>query len=88
MSDAEVFFDTNVVPYLLSADLAKAGRAEELLAVGGIISVQVPNECIAVASRMLRMRWPEIREVLAQVRQVCSVEPLTVDTHEQGMQVA
>ena len=88
MSGADVFFDTNVVLYLLSADLAKADRAEELLAEGGTISVQVLNECMSVASRKLRMPWPEIREVLAQVRQVCSVEPLTVDTHERGMEVA
>lgn len=88
MSGADIFFDTNVVLYLLSADLAKADRAEELLAAGGTISVQVLNECMAVASRKLRMPWPEIREVLAQVRLVCSVEPLTVDTHERGMHVA
>jgi hypothetical protein len=34
MSGGEDFFDTNVVLYLLSADTAKADRAEELLALG------------------------------------------------------
>jgi predicted nucleic acid-binding protein len=43
MSGADAFFDTNVVLYLLSADAAKADRAEELLAAGGTISVQVLN---------------------------------------------
>lgn len=88
MSGAEFFFDTNVILYLLSADAAKADRAEELLAIGGIISVQVLNEFAAAASRKLGMTWPEIREVLAQVRVVCPVEPVTVDTHDKALQVA
>jgi predicted nucleic acid-binding protein len=88
MSAAEVFFDTNVVLYLLSADTAKADRAEELLAAGGTISVQVLNEIVSVASRKLRMTWPEIAEVLAQVRAVCAVEPLSVQTHERGLELA
>ena len=88
MSGAEDFFDTNVVFYLLSADTAKADKAESLLASGGTISVQVLNEFVAVAVRKLRMPWTEIREVLAQVRAVCVVEPLTIETHERAMRIA
>lgn len=88
MSGGKPFFDTNVVLYLLSADQAKADRAEALLAEGGIISVQVLNEFAAVASRKLGMSWPEIREVLDQVRAVSSVEPLLVETHQRGLSVA
>ena len=88
MSAGEAFFDTNVLLYLLSADAAKADRAEELLAGGGVISVQVLNEFAAVASRKLRMPWPDINEVLTQVRAVCEVHALTIETHEQAMQLA
>lgn len=88
MSGAEAFFDTNVILYLLSADGAKADRAEELLAIGGVISVQVLNEFASVASRKLGMAWPEIREVLAQIRVVCPVAPLSVDTHDRALQIA
>lgn len=88
MSAGEDFFDTNVVLYLLSADTAKADRAEELLAVGGTISVQVLNEFVAVASRKLRMSWLEIREVLAQIRAVCAVEEVTIETHEGALRIA
>jgi len=88
MSGGEDFFDTNVVLYLLSADPAKADRAEELLAIGGTISVQVLNEFVAVASRKLHMSWIEIREVLAQVRAVCTVEPVTIETHERALRLA
>jgi predicted nucleic acid-binding protein len=88
MSAGEDFFDTNVVLYLLSADTAKADRAEELLAIGGTISVQVLNEFSAVASRKLRMSWIEIREVLSQIRAVCAVEPMTIETHERALRIA
>jgi predicted nucleic acid-binding protein len=88
MNGGERFFDTNVVLYLLSSDTAKADRAEELLALGGTISVQVLNEFVAVASRKLRMPWLEVREVLAQVRAVCEVVPMTVETHEQALYLA
>jgi predicted nucleic acid-binding protein len=88
MSGGDEFFDTNVVLYLLSADAAKADRAEELLALGGTISVQVLTEFAAVASRKLRMPWTEVREVLAQVRAVCEVAPLTIETHDRALHVA
>jgi predicted nucleic acid-binding protein len=88
MSGGEDFFDTNVVLYLLSADTTKADRAEELLAIGGTISVQVLNEFVAVASRKLRMSWTEIREVLAQIRAVCVVEPVTIETHDRALRIA
>ena len=88
MSGGEAFFDTNVVLYLLSGDTVKADLAEELLAVGGVISVQVLNEFSAVASRKLRMSWPEIRDVLSLVRAVCTVEPMSVNSHDQGTQLA
>ena len=88
MSAADDFFDTNVLLYLLSADAAKADRAEELIAGGGTVSVQVLNEFASVASRKLRMPWAEIREVLAQLCAVCVVEPLTIKTHERALQLA
>jgi predicted nucleic acid-binding protein len=87
MNGGEDFFDTNVVLYLLSADTAKADRAEELLAIGGTISVQVLNEFAAIASRKLRMSLSEIREVLAQIRVVCAVEPITIETHERALRI-
>ncbi|HET6469232.1 MAG TPA: PIN domain-containing protein [Geminicoccaceae bacterium] len=85
MKGAERFFDTNVLLYLLSGDQARADRAEELLAGGGVVSVQVLNEFVSVAMRKLAMTLPEVRDVLAAVRTVCSVEPLSVETHEHAL---
>jgi predicted nucleic acid-binding protein len=79
------FFDTNVVIYLLSGDPRRADQAEALLAQGGVVSVQVLNEFVAVAVRKLRLPWPEIREVLAAVRATCTVVPVTTEVHERAL---
>lgn len=88
MKEADVFFDTNVLLYLLSADSGKADCAEELLAIGGIVSVQVLNEFTSVALKKLKMSWAEIRDVLFQIRIVCPVADLTLATHDRAGQVA
>ena len=85
MSDAERFFDTSVLLYILSGDSRKADRAEQLLAERGTISVQVLNEFAAVALRKLRMQLRDVREVLDTVRAVCNVEAVTVATHDRGL---
>jgi predicted nucleic acid-binding protein len=87
MSGADSFFDTNVLLYLLSADPAKADRVEQLLENRGTISAQVLNEFAAVALRKLKMSVNEVREVLDGIRAVCSVEPVTVVTHERGLAI-
>ena len=84
----KVFLDTNILLYLLSADPIKAGKAEDVVANGGIISVQVLNEFASVASRKLQMPLEDIQEILSQIRTICAVEPITVDIHDRGMQLA
>ena len=88
MSAAERFFDTNVILYLLSGDDARADRAEKELSAGGVVSVQVLNEFASVASRKLKMSIAEIREVLATIRAVCTIVPISEETHDVGLQVA
>jgi len=88
MSAAERFFDTNVILYLLSGDDARADRAEKELSAGGVVSVQVLNEFASVATRKLKMSIAEIREVLATIRAVCTIVPLSQETHDVGLQVA
>lgn len=82
------FFDTNVPLYLLTADDARAQRAEDLLAGGGVISVQVLNEFVAVARRKHRAPWIRVTDTLDALRQVCRVEPLTVPVHERALVLA
>ena len=82
------FFDTNVLIYLLSDDTAKADRAEALVRAGGAISVQVLNEAANVMRRKLRMSWRETREFLSLLRGLFEVAPVTLETHELGLDLA
>jgi predicted nucleic acid-binding protein len=82
------FFDTNVLIYLLSDESAKADRAEALVREGGAISVQVLNEAASVMRGKLRMSWRETREFLSLLRGLLDVAPVTVETHELGLEFA
>ena len=82
------FIDTNVLVYLLSADAAKAGHAERVLAPGSIISVQVLNELANVGLRKCRLDWAELHELLGGIRRLCRVVPLTIETHEAALLLA
>lgn len=84
----DVFFDTNVVVYALSADAAKAARSEALLARGGVVSVQVLNEVARVARGRMRKKWSEVHEIVAGVRAKCAVAPMTIEIHELGLACA
>jgi predicted nucleic acid-binding protein len=88
MSAPNVFIDTNILLYLLSANHAKADQAEIIVKTGGLISVQVLNEMANVARRKLGMSWMEVNEVLGLIREVCPITPLTIETHDRGRLVA
>jgi predicted nucleic acid-binding protein len=87
MSDAECFFDTNVLLYLLSSEAEKADRVEALLEGKGVISVQVLNEFTNVATRKFAMSLDEVREFLETVRNICRTDPLTVEVHDRAVDV-
>lgn len=82
------FFDTNVLVYIASGDPAKADRAEAIIGEGGVISVQVLNELANVARRKMRMSWPDIHAFLFTLRGLLTVQPITAETHETGLELA
>jgi predicted nucleic acid-binding protein len=82
------FLDSNVILYLASGQQAKADRAEELIASGGTISVQVLNEIANVARRKMGMSWSETRDFLSMVRSLLKVEPVTIEIHVTGTHLA
>jgi predicted nucleic acid-binding protein len=82
------FFDSNVLLYLASGDAAKADRAEAAIAGGGTISVQVLNEITNVARRKMRMPWADARIFLTALRGLLTVHPVTLETHETGLELA
>lgn len=85
---ADVFFDTNVLLYLLSDDARKAGRAEEILSLGGVVSVQVLNEFAAAALGKRMLDFAELREMLAKIRAISTIKAVDLETHELGLAVA
>jgi predicted nucleic acid-binding protein len=83
--------DSNVIVYLFSGDVAKADRAEALVAGGNskpVISTQVMNEVTLVMSRKMGLSWPEIERILDDVEVLCEVVPLTLDVHKEARRIA
>jgi predicted nucleic acid-binding protein len=85
----KVFFDTNILIYAVARNDPRSIVAEELLAGGGIISVQVLNEFVSVARRKIRMPWEDVTEALDAIRILCpSPVPITFNTHDSALGVA
>jgi len=85
---AKVFFDTKVLVYAVAEGDPRSAKAEELLASGGVLSVQVLNEFVSVARRKILMSWSEVTQALDAFRILCpSPLPITVDTHESALRI-
>ena len=83
------FLDSDILVYAALQPDWRSETARELLAAGGVISVQVLNEFANVARRKLRRPWPEIRQALADIRLLCPPPlPLTAATHEAALAMA
>ena len=82
------FIDSHVVMYLLSGDIAKANRAQQLLQDGGIVSVQVLNDVTSVCQRKLKMPCQEIDAVIQALTAACVVVPLTLASHEKAVDIS
>jgi predicted nucleic acid-binding protein len=85
----KLFFDTNILIYAVVQDDPRTAAAEALLTEGGVVSVQVLNEFVAVARRKLGMHWKDVTEALHGVRILCP-DPvaLTIATHEVALRIA
>lgn len=90
----KAFFDTNVLLYALdiqrgaALDL-RADKAEEILGHGGVVSVQVLNEFVDVASRKSKLNWEKIADLLQVIDALCGrAVPLTAETHTAAMDIS
>jgi predicted nucleic acid-binding protein len=83
------FFDSNVLIYAMVSGDSRRERAQQLIADGGVISVQVLNEFVAVARRKMRMPWEDVMEALDAVR-ILFPAPVAIamDTHEAALEIA
>src|SRR5262245_51066264 len=83
------FFDTNVLVYMVADKDDRTAVAERLVAIGGVVSVQVLNELAAVARRKLGMSWEEVGDTLRAIRTLCPAPvSLTIETHDEGLRIA
>jgi predicted nucleic acid-binding protein len=82
------FFDSNVLLYLATLDQQRADRVEQLLRLGGIISVQILNEITNVARRKFAFSWIDTLTLLSTARAHLQVIPVTLDIHEAGLRLA
>src|SRR5580693_2934888 len=86
---AKGFFDSNVLIYAMVSGDSRRERAQHLVTQGGVISVQVLNEFVAVARRKMRMSWEEVIEALDAVRILFpSPVAITLNTHEAALKIA
>ena len=84
-----LFFDTNVLIYAFAADDPRSIRAEELLAEGGVIGVQVLNEFTNVTRRKLQWQWAQIESALAVIDELLGpARPLTITIHHRAIVLA
>jgi predicted nucleic acid-binding protein len=83
------FFDTNVFVYAIVQDDPRSQQAEDLIAEGGTVSVQVLNEFAAVVRRKAKMPWDEVRFAIENIRTLCpNPLPITTDTHQEALAIA
>ncbi len=85
---AKVFLDSNVVIYAFTDD-PRSAVAEDLLARGGDISVQVLNEFTNVARRKLGFEWNQIEEALGAIRVLArAIHATDLETHTGALALA
>jgi predicted nucleic acid-binding protein len=86
---AKVFFDTNVLIYAVAQGDPRSTQAEELLASGGVLSVQILNEFASVARRKILMSWSDVTEALNAFRILCpSPLPISIEMHDAALKIA
>ena len=82
------FLDTNLLIYAQSTG-AKSETARMAILAGGVISVQVLNECAAVLRRKFGFEWDAVAEAISDMRIALDpVRPIDVGTHEAAVALA
>ena len=80
------FFDTNILIYAFAAGDPRSGRAEALIADGGVIGVQVLNEFTNVTRRKLSWQWEQIEAAFAVIEVLLGpARPLTTAVHARAV---
>jgi predicted nucleic acid-binding protein len=82
------FLDTNILVYAQTED-QRAEKARELIAQGGVISVQVLNEFVNVLRKKLNQSWQDIAAAVNDVEAVLGpARPLTTNLQHAALAIA
>lgn len=85
----KAFFDTNVLVYSVGEDEEMAALAVARLRDGGVISVQVLNEMVAVLRGKLRQSWEVVDAALEGVEDLrLEIVPITIDAQRAAVEIA
>ena len=88
------FLDTNVLMYAFANQASspsdpRTQKAEHVLSLGGVVSVQVLNEFTDVADRKWKMPWKSIEESVHWIGLLCGRPvPLTDETYAAALQLS
>lgn len=86
--------DTNILLYAIAQSVGgvadpRTERAEQLLAAGGRVTVQVLNEFADVANRKLRLSWDWIESRLWVIEELCGPAlPLTPQAQRDAVRIS
>jgi predicted nucleic acid-binding protein len=84
---AKCFLDSNILLYTIDEDSRRTPIAKQLASADFVISVQVLNEFVNVATKKFKLKPDAIRDVLAPIRFVGDVVPLTLEAHERALEI-
>lgn len=79
---AKCFIDSNVLLYTIDEDERRTPIAKTLTADRFIISVQVLNEFVNVATKKFMLSAAATREALDPIRYMATVDAMTEETHD------
>ena len=82
------FADSNLLLYAIGPDEVMAQRSNALIMQGPIISVQVLNEFLRIATRKFKMPMSAALIALTPIKLACEIVPLTLATHERATEIA
>ena len=74
--------------YTVEDDEAKARRANEILDLKPMTSVQTLNEFANVALNKFKLSWEDVRDGLEHVTECCEILPVTWGVHIKALEIA
>jgi predicted nucleic acid-binding protein len=88
MNAKKIFFDTNILLYLLSSDDKKADWVSQNLQQSNVISVQVLNEFTSASIRKIKISHIELDEFLDLFKSTFNVRALDTETFNTGLMIS